>query len=339
MTTTQGNDVMNKVLPDRETIRAALALAVRAPSIHNSQPWLWRVGDETVHLYANHDRQLPEIDSGRRDLLLSCGAALQHFTVALAALGWRSHVHRFPNPDEPEHLAAIEIGSRSATSEQDIALAAAIPRRRTDRRSYSWWPVPAGDIALMGARAARAGVTLRRVSVPGPLTDLLAKAVRTHTADPDYMAELSMWSGRYRSLAGVPARNTPAPESGATVPARVFANPMLAQPDDADPRDDAGTMVALATVNDDPVAQLRAGEATGVVLLTATALGLSTCPVSEPLEIDTLREAVRSDVLDDESYPQMLLRIGWAPINADPLPATPRLPLADVVEGLDGSPI
>lgn len=330
---------MNQVLPDRETIQAALALAVRAPSIHNSQPWLWRVGDETVHLYANRDRQLPRIDLDRRDLLLSCGAALQHFTVALAALGWRSHVHRFPNPAEPDHLAAIEIGPRCTPSEQDIALAAAIPRRRTDRRWYSWWPVPAGDIALMGARAARAGVTLRRVSAPGRLSELVSEAARAHTEDPEYMAELSMWSGRYQSLAGVPARNAAAPDNDATVPARVFANPLLAQPKGADARDDAGAMVALATVDDDPVAQLRAGEATGVVLLTATALGLSTCPVTEPLEIKSLRDAVRSDVLDDDSYPQMLLRIGWAPINADPLPATPRMPLADMVQRLDGSPI
>jgi nitroreductase len=291
-----------------------------------------------VHLYANYDRHLPQIDPGRRDLLLSCGVALQHFTVALAALGWRCHVHRFPNPAEPEHLASIVIGARGTSSEQDIALAAAIPRRRTDRRWYSSWPVPAGDIALMAARAARAGVALRRVPMPGPLSDLVAEAVRAHAADPEYLAELSMWSGRYGSLAGVPARSTPVPDADATVPARVFANPVLPQPAGADARSDAGVMVALATATDDALAQLRAGEATGVVLLTATALGLSTCPVTEPLEIESTRASVRSTVLGDDGYPQMLLRIGWAPINADPLPATPRLPLEDVVQRLDGAP-
>lgn len=117
---------MNSASPDHETIRGALALAIRAPSVHNSQPWRWRVGDDTVHLYADSERHLQQADPAKRDLLLSCGVALQHFTVALAALGWHSHVHRFPNPADPEHLAAVEIGGRG-TSEQDIALAAAIP--------------------------------------------------------------------------------------------------------------------------------------------------------------------------------------------------------------------
>ena len=48
---------------------------------------------------------------------------------------------------------------------------------------------------------------------------------------------------------------------------------------------------------------------------------------SEPLEIPETREAVRSDVFGDSGYPQMLIRVGWAAVNADPLPATPRRPL------------
>jgi len=96
--------------------------------------------------------------------------------------------------------------------------------------------------------------------------------------------------------------------------------------------------LALGTEDDTSLARLRAGEATSVVLLTATALGLSSCPVTEPLEIAETREAVRNDVLGDGGYPQMLLRVGWAPVNADPLPSTPRRPLAEVAAWLDGSP-
>lgn len=69
-----------------------------------------------------------------------------------------------------------------------------------------------------------------------------------------------------------------------------------------------------------------------MVALTATALGLACCPITEPLEVRETREAVRADVFDSGGYPQMLLRVGWPPINADPLPSTPRRDVSEIVE-------
>ncbi|MEN4473880.1 Acg family FMN-binding oxidoreductase [Mycolicibacterium cosmeticum] len=326
---------MNARFPDHDTIHTALSLATRAPSIHNSQPWRWRVGTQSLHLYADPARHLPNADPDSRDLLLSCGASLHHAVVALAALGWQAKVHRLPNPAEPEHLAAIEV-YRQPASALDVTLAAAIPRRRTDRRLYNSWCVPDADVALMGARAARAGVMLRQVALLPKLQYIVAQAVWQHATNHDYLVELSTWSGRHASVAGVPARNTPQSDPTAPIPGRLFAGPALAQPADVSPADDAATVLALGTKDDSPLARLRAGEASSLVLLTATALGLASCPVTEPLELAETREAVKDDVFGDSGYPQMLLRIGWAPVNADPLPSTPRRPLSDIVEWLDG---
>jgi nitroreductase len=182
----------------------------------------------------------------------------------------------------------------------------------------------------MAARAARMGVTLRRVEDLAGLKTIVAEAAWRHASDDDYEAEMTAWSGRYASSAGVPARNAPTPRWSASIPARLFAGPVLAQPPDTDPAQDTAVVIALGTAADDDVSRLRAGEATSTVLLTATALGLASCPVTEPLEITETREAVRSEVLGNDGYPQMLLRIGWAPINSDPLPATPRRPLTEV---------
>jgi len=327
---------MNARFPDRKTIHAVLSLATRAPSIHNSQPWRWRVGDESLHLYADPERHLPNTDPDSRDLLLSCGASLHHAVVALAALGWQAKITRLPDPLQPANLAAIEVYRHPPTA-LDIALAAAIPRRRTDRRHYGWWPVPAADITLMGSRAARTGVMLRQVESLPKLRSIVAQAVWLHATDQDYLTELAAWSGRYASVSGVPARNTPPSDSTAPVPGRIFAGAVLAQPPDTDSADDGAVVLALGTKDDSRLARLRAGEGTSLVLLTATALGLSSCPVTEPLEIAETREAVRSDVFGVSGYPQMLLRVGWAPVNADPLPSTPRRPLADVASWLDGS--
>jgi hypothetical protein len=110
-TTVSGTDVdprgammiVNRV--DQRTVRSALELATRAPSVHNSQPWRWRIGDRSVHLYADHSRRLPATDPDGRDWIVSCGAALHHLRIALAASGISAIVQRMPNPSEPDHLA------------------------------------------------------------------------------------------------------------------------------------------------------------------------------------------------------------------------------------------
>ena len=125
-----------------------------------------------------------------------------------------------------------------------VALAAAIPRRRTDRRTYSPWPVPERDIALMGARAARAGVLLRRLDSLDHLIRIVADAARQHRTDAEYLTELTIWSGRYASTAGVPARNAPMPDGSAPIPPRTFAGAALPQPD-VDAAQDGATVIAL----------------------------------------------------------------------------------------------
>jgi nitroreductase len=327
---------MSAHFPGTATLRTALGLAARAPSVHNVQPWQWRVGTTSLHLYVDPSRQLVHTDPDGRDTMISCGAALHHCVVALAALGWQSKIHRLPNPAEPLHLAAIELHPHPA-AEVDITLAAAIPRRRTDRRYFSSWPVAHSDISLMGVRAARMGIVMRRVEPSTDLRAALAQAVWQHATDSEYLDELTVWSGRYASDAGVPARNAPESDPKSSVPGRLFAGTTLAQPSETSPADDRGVLLALGTAEDDALARLRAGEATSLVLLTATAQGLASCPVTEPLEIPETREAIRADAFDDDNYPQMLLRVGWAPINADPLPATPRRALDELAIHLNGS--
>ncbi len=328
---------MDHGLPDDQTIKAAIELALRAPSVHNSQPWRWLVGEHSVHLYADRSVQLPKTDPDGRDLILSCGTVLHHFRVAIAALGWHAHVHRFPNPADPDHIASIELTPHTPT-EQDVALAAAIPRRRTDRRHYSDWPVPAGHIALMASRTAQESVVLYRAEAITQLENAIAEAAAQHATDAEYQTELTLWSGRHGSLDGVPAANTPIADGAREGSSRAFADPRLAQPDGVSADDDASELLVIGTASDDPMSRLRAGEATSAVLLTATSLGLASCALTEPLEIKETRAAVRSKVLDDSGFPQMVVRIGWASTSADPLPASPRHAVAELVDPLESDP-
>ncbi len=324
--------------PDLETLYAAVSLAIRAPSVHNTQPWRWRVAPHSAHLFAEPALQLEHADPDGRDLLVSCGAALDHCAVALAALGWHTKIHRLPNPADPNHLASIEF-HRVPPREAEIALAAAIPARRTDRRRFSSWSVPPGHIAMMGARAARLGITMRRVEVNDRFRMVLVESARRHVHDAGYRAELAYWSGRHAARSGVPSRSAPVPDPKALVPARVFAGAALPDPAESGEDYDHAVVLAVGTAADDTVSRLRAGEATSQIVLTATSVGLASCIFTEPLEIVSTRDALQAEIFGITHFPQALVRIGWAPINADPLPATPRREPSEVASRLDGSPL
>ncbi|WP_109522647.1 MULTISPECIES: Acg family FMN-binding oxidoreductase [Nocardia] len=321
---------MEHGMPDDATVRAALALAVRAPSVHNTQPWRWRIGDRTIHLYLDPTRALPATDPDQRDMLLSCGAALHHFSVASTALGWSTIVHRLPDPEDPNHLAAIEL-VRNHPTPIDVALSEAITRRQTDRRRYGSWPIPPGHRGLLVERAGALGAILRPVAdrARDRLIETTRAAAAQHAQDPEYLFELTIWSGRHSTSDGVPTRNTPSPRPKDELPARKFAGGELV---DTAEQPDAAQLLVLGTSADDRVSRLRAGEALSAVLLTATNIGLATCALTEALEIPELRRQVRVGVLDDSAYPQVIVRFGWAPTSAPPLPETPRRTVDEVLD-------
>ncbi len=242
----------------------------------------------------------------------------------------------FPQSRHPDHLAVLEL-FRAPTTDWDIALSAAAQQRRTDRRRYSDRSVRATTIAAIWARLSHLGVTVREVRSQPRLQRIVTQSVRQHAADHGYLTELNTWSGRHASPTGVPARNTPRDDPAAAVPGRAFASGVLAAPDDAETAEDHTVVLALGTANDRTLARLRAGEATSLMLLRATMSGLASCPLTGPLEIAETRDAVQCEVFADQASPQMLLRIGWAPRDAEPLPLTPRRPIQEIVEYLDGS--
>jgi nitroreductase len=315
---------------DHATVRNALALACSAPSVHNTQPWQWRIGDRSVHLYADLRRWLPATDAEGRDLVVSCGAVLHHARVALAAAGLRTTLRRQPNPDEPDHLAALTL-TGSPPADADLALAAAITRRRTDRRRFSSWEVPDRMFTELVARATEQGAVLTDISGDGTrLLASIAEAARVQEATPAYHHETALWSGRSVGVDGIPAPNLLL-DTPAGTPARRFAAGTIEQIDGDEP--DGARLAALGTSSDDLLSQLRAGEALSAVMLHATTLGLATCTLSQPLEVEATRAALRDDVLHGAMSPHLVLRIGWAP--GVPLPPTPRRPIAEVLTPLD----
>ncbi|MFB8001444.1 Acg family FMN-binding oxidoreductase [Nocardia sp. NPDC056000] len=313
-----------------QAFETAVGMAARAPSIHNTQPWRWRLDDDVINLFADPERHLPAADPDSRGLVMSCGAALHHLRVALAVLGWRSQVKYLPDAADPNHLAAVTV-TPHPPEQGEIELAAAIVHRQSDRRRFGPRLVTQSHLRRMSAVAPHFGAAARQVpaSLRGALAEASYRAADRHALDPRYRSEMARWSGRHGSPDGVPAASAPPARTADEIMLRTFASPELS---DVDTEADSSEWLVICTPADDRRAHLRAGEAASALLLTASSLTLSSCLQSEPLAMPDLAAAIRTEVLQDAAYPQAMVRVGWAAAGAAPLPLTPRRPADDVID-------
>jgi hypothetical protein len=91
----------------------AVVAAGLAPSAHDSQPWRWQVTGGNLDLFAAHQRMSRFPDPDGRLATISCGAALHHARLTLAARGWSVTVIRRPVTGDSTHLARLIIGGKA----------------------------------------------------------------------------------------------------------------------------------------------------------------------------------------------------------------------------------
>ena len=312
-----------------------LQLACRAPSVHNTQPWKWRVSGSHVDLFADFTRQLVYADPSRRDLMISCGAALHHLQSAAAVLGWTSRVRRLPDPSDERHVASVEL-RRSRVTTDAGALLRAIQSRRTDRRRPTSNPVPIDRLHGLSAVGAVWGAQVVPVlgeSARQRLHDLTHRADVIQKRNHRYIDELASWSGT-SGPDGIPREHIPARvEFGSTTPedaaTRRFPGGTLTD-HEPDPEPSQGGMLLVCTSADDAISWVRAGEALSAIWLHATSENLSVLPLSQAVEVDQTRHELQEDVLGGLVFPQILLRVGWLSTAHGDLAATPRRSLVEV---------
>ena len=311
--------------------RRVLELACRAPSVHNTQPWWWRIVDDAIELHADRTRQLPVADPDGRSLVLSCGAALHHACVAATALGVPASVVRHPDDQDPDHLATLRLGDAEPTA-ADLQAVGVLEARCTDRRRFTSWPVPEERLAALAATATAPGALVV------PLTDVTARfrtellvrqAMSSQEAEGSYAEEQRRWIDR-SAVDGVPS-------AAVAKQVRAHADRFNGLPSGTEVVEGSDGLLVVCSETDEAAGWLAAGEALSQVWLAATVEGLSVVPLSQVVEVPATRLTLRHHVLDGCTEPQLLLRLGWQEIGRSQLARTGRRPLTEVVRPARGS--
>ena len=323
--------------PTRSEVERAVSFGVRAPSIHNTQPWRWVYRPGVLELHADRSRQLPALDPDGRSMLLSCGAALELARLGFAAAGWRTEVDRLPDPDRPDLLARIRPVARAAVDRSVVERAEAAERRHTERRPFLVEPVADEAIRSLLAVATDAGVYAYAVQRGDEQLDLavvFSWADGVELADPAYRAELAHWTRAADAPDGVPAAAVPHVSAGAPrhtdVPVRDFEAGITGGQPLVDLVDERPVYIVAFSTADDRTARLRAGEAYARISVEAERLGLASSAMTQAVDLPAVRERFRM-LMNWPDHPQMVLRVGHPRPGPTPRP-TGRRPLTAVLQ-------
>jgi nitroreductase len=326
--------MMTQTVANTKVITAAIELACRAPSLHNSQPWRWVAGSTSVDLFVDPQRKVTSTDRSGREAIISCGAALDHFRAAMAAVGWDTNVDQFSNPNNLDHLASIDFASVDYVTQARRDRADAILRRRTSRLPFrppkhwaSFEPVLRSSFDNDLVTLDVLGADVRpRLAEASRLTETLRRY------DDLYHHELDWWTSPLRESEGIPESALVSESDGRRVDVnRRFPIDPLDERSSAGTYDEAKILV-LSTLRDTRVDALNCGEALSAILLECTMAGLSTCPVTHITELEASRKMIRDLTSGPAAVPQVLIRVGIEPKDELAPEPTPRRPLNEVLE-------
>ena len=323
---------LRKPLGAARSPRDLVRYATLAPNGHNTQPWLFRIGDKRIDILPDFSRRTPVVDPDDHHVFVSLGAAAENLSLASAACGAPGTI-RFEPDDQGSVIFHFETSRPIASPLFD-----AIPNRQSTRADYDGRTVVASDLNILVAAAAVPGVDLVLLT-DRPRLDRLRDLVLTgngmQMADPEFVRELKSWL-RFNprqalrtndGLYSVASGNAAAPDwlgpaafdwfSTAEVENEAYARQI---------RSSAGIAV-FAGAGESPAHWVAVGQACQRFALQATALGLKHAFINQPVEVPRLRPHLAALIGLPGRRPDIVMRFGFGPT----LPWSPRRPVEAVI--------
>lgn len=321
---------LNQSTVSRDLIR----YATLAASGHNTQPWLFRENAQAIAVLPDFSRRTPVVDPDDHHLYVSLGCAMENLEIAARATGRSGEV-----VVEGEGGATFIFSPQPGTADPLTAeLFRAIPVRQSTRSLYDGTTVSTADIQRLST-----GVTVEDVDIVllterpaiDRVRDLVIAGNDAQMADPAFLRELKDWlrfspsaametgDGLYAPASG----NPPLPEWLGPIAFDLAFKPASEADKYARQMDSSAGVAVFAARDEGPAGWIAVGRACQRFCLTATALGLKTAFVNQPVEVPELRDDMAELAGLGSRRTDIVLRFGHAP----EMPYSPRRPVDAVL--------
>ncbi len=128
----------------KEKIKFLLKYGILAPSTHNCQPWLFKIGDDYCEIYRNVLINLPEADKTGRDMYISFGCLIENLSISANYYNVKFEINYIL--DKKTYLIAkikyFNLNQTIKISKNSTALLNAILTRKTIRGKFNNKRIP-----------------------------------------------------------------------------------------------------------------------------------------------------------------------------------------------------
>ncbi|WP_290649956.1 nitroreductase family protein [Aquisalimonas sp.] len=315
--------------------------AIRAPSGHNTQPWLFTIGEDQIEVRPDYTRRLPVVDADDHALFISLGCALENLVIAAQERGLGASVDYFPDDADPD---VIRVRLNSSTPANDTLAAqtrarlfAAIPQRQSTRRLFDGSPIPLSTLDALRAIAGQPMVTTYAMTTETEVESVIERVeegCREQFSDAAFVSELMHWirfsqgeakarqDGLAANVMGFPF----VPRRFGVLMMRITAGPKREAARTARQVRSSSALMLFVAEENDKKTWVRVGRGFQRMALLATAEGLKHAHVNMPCEVPAVRERLRRE-LGLQGWPMLLIRLGYA----DAMPRAHRRPVRDVI--------
>lgn len=321
-----------QLMSDDPGLEELVRMATLAANSHNTQPWRFSVGDKEVRIAPDASRRTPVVDPDDHHLFVSLGCAAENLVIAAAAQGRAAEVDILDGDEQ-----GIDIALFPAAPTSD-ALYQAIPQRQSTRSDYDGQPITAADMALIEEAAREAGVSVQFFTAPKDRDAILDFVILGNGAQMDdsaWVKELRDWL-RFSparaietgdGLFGACSGNPVLPE---WIGGRMFPLFFTKEAENDKYRDHIRSSAGIAVfVGDrsDPEHWIKVGRSFQRFALQATALGIRTAHVNQPVEVPAIRPEFAHWLGAPDARPDLVIRFGRAPA----MPMSLRRPVSAVL--------
>jgi hypothetical protein len=305
--------------------------AAKAPSGHNTQPWLFKINNNNIEIHPNFEKSLPVVDPDNRELFISLGCAVENLCISASSKSYDSKVSIAEN-------GVIIIRLEKKDSVRYDALFEQITIRQTNRSVYAGKTISNDTLDILKKVPLETGINSYFYENGSKEFDtILGFVVKGNIAqmqNKEFTNELKSWmrfnkkhqdktnDGLSYAVFGAP--NLPIFIAKPIISG--YLNPKTQNKGDVEKMQSSSHFVLFTTQTNSLEQWINLGRAMQRFLLKSTELKIAHAYLNQPNEIKELSVEM-TEFLQTSEYPTILLRIGYG----ETLPYSKRKEIKDVI--------